>query len=74
MAKSGSSKVHQWCFALGHPNGYNKDRGIVLRAGKILAKKDETIQTNCRLLGGDSGGALFQSSRRSNRHTQSNIQ
>lgn len=59
MAKSGSSKVHQWCFALGHPNGYNRDRGIVLRAGKILAKKDETIQTNCRLLGGDSGGALF---------------
>jgi len=59
LAKPGSSVPGQWCLALGHPNGFNKERGMVLRAGIILEKKDETLQTNCRLLGGDSGGPLF---------------
>ena len=59
LAKPGSSRAGQWCVALGHPSGFNEERGMVLRAGKILEKKDETLQTNCRLLGGDSGGPLF---------------
>jgi serine protease Do len=59
LAKQGSSTPGQWCLALGHPNGFNQERGMVLRAGIILEKKDETLQTNCRLLGGDSGGPLF---------------
>jgi serine protease Do len=59
LAKQGSSAPGQWCLALGHPNGFNQERGMVLRAGMILEKKDETLQTNCRLLGGDSGGPLF---------------
>lgn len=59
MAKSGSAKVGDWCIALGHPNGYNSSRGMVLRAGRIISKNNETIQTDCRLLGGDSGGPLF---------------
>ena len=59
LAKQGSSTPGQWCLALGHPNGFNQERGMVLRAGMILEKKDETLQTNCRLLGGDSGGPLF---------------
>lgn len=59
MAKSGSAKVGDWCIALGHPSGYDSSRGMVLRAGQIISKDHETIQTNCRLLGGDSGGPLF---------------
>jgi len=27
--------------------------------GRIIGKQDETMQTDCRLLGGDSGGPLF---------------
>ena len=59
MADSSKALANEWCIALGHPNGYDPKRGMVLRTGKILSTKDETIRTNCRLLGGDSGGPLF---------------
>jgi len=59
MAMSHASKEGDWCFALGHPNGFDKDRGLVLRVGRILEKKEETLRTDCRLLGGDSGGPLL---------------
>ena len=39
LAKQGSSAPGQWCLALGHPNGFNQERGMVLRAGMILEKK-----------------------------------
>ncbi len=59
IANKGDSKVGNWCFGLGHPGGFDKERGVVVRIGKIIAKKDETMQTDSRLLGGDSGGPLF---------------
>jgi len=49
----------KWCFALGHPSGFDSTRGQVLRLGRIIGKQDETMQTDCKLLGGDSGGPLF---------------
>ena len=54
-----SSKIGDWCFGLGHPGGFDKERGIVVRLGRVIANKDETMQTDSRLLGGDSGGPLF---------------
>lgn len=48
-----------WCFALGHPGGYDQERGEVLRVGKILKSTANSIQTDCVLMGGDSGGPLF---------------
>ncbi len=59
MAERGSSKVGDWCFALGHPGGFMKERGIVTRLGRVIDKEDETMRTDSRLLGGDSGGPLF---------------
>ena len=59
MAERGSAKVGNWCFALGHPGGFNKERGIVTRLGRVIAKEEETMRTDSRLLGGDSGGPLF---------------
>jgi serine protease Do len=59
MAASNTSEVGDWCFGLGHPGGFDKRRGIVVRIGKVIANKDETMQTDSRLLGGDSGGPLF---------------
>jgi serine protease Do len=53
------SKVSDWCFAIGHPGGYDKKRGVVVRLGRVIAKTDETLQSDSRLLGGDSGGPLF---------------
>ena len=59
MSPAHLSKLGDWCFALGHPNGFDPKRGMVLRIGRIIYKQDETMQTDCRLLGGDSGGPLF---------------
>jgi serine protease Do len=44
---------------MGHPGGYQEDRGAVLRLGRVLLSDDEAITTNCTLVGGDSGGPLF---------------
>jgi serine protease Do len=49
----------QWCFALGHPGGFDKERGVVLRVGKVVKKTANSLQTDCVLMGGDSGGPLF---------------
>ena len=48
-----------WCVATGHPGGYDKKRGPVTRVGRILMVKPESIYTDCALIGGDSGGPLF---------------
>lgn len=48
-----------WCVATGHPGGYDQQRGSVTRVGRILAIRDLAIVTDCALIGGDSGGPLF---------------
>lgn len=53
------AKAGVWCFALGHPGGYDSSRGPVLRVGKVLKQTPNGLQTDCVLMGGDSGGPLF---------------
>lgn len=48
-----------WCFALGHPGGFDKSRGVVLRVGRVIKQTANSLQTDCVLMGGDSGGPLF---------------
>lgn len=48
-----------WTIALGHPGGYQQDRPPVVRVGRILAKGQEFLRTDNTLVGGDSGGPLF---------------
>jgi len=57
-----SSKVApgQWCLAAGHPGGIQENRPPVVRLGRILSRhSDHAIKTDCTLIGGDSGGPLF---------------
>lgn len=49
----------EWCFALGHPGGFDKARGPVLRVGRIIKQTANSLHTDCVLMGGDSGGPLF---------------
>jgi serine protease Do len=49
----------QWCLATGHPGGYQDDRKPVLRLGRVLLAQPGVITTDCTLVGGDSGGPLF---------------
>jgi serine protease Do len=48
-----------WCLALGHPGGFQKERQPVLRLGRVLDKTTSYLRTDCTLVGGDSGGPLF---------------
>jgi serine protease Do len=52
-------KAGQWCIATGHPGGFKKDRPPVVRVGRVGVFNDSLIQTDCTLVGGDSGGPLF---------------
>ncbi len=59
MGDSGQLKLGQWCLALGHPGGFQKGRPPVVRLGRIISQRATMIQTDCTLVGGDSGGPLF---------------
>lgn len=59
MGKSADLKIGQWCIAVGHPNGYVRGRTPVVRLGRVLSKSSGAINTDCTLVGGDSGGPLF---------------
>ncbi len=55
----GQVAVGGWCFALGHPGGWEETRGPVVRVGRVLKQKANSLETDCVLMGGDSGGPLF---------------
>ncbi|WP_193211122.1 S1C family serine protease [Luteolibacter marinus] len=52
-------QLGDWVYALGHSGGFDKERGVVVRLGRLVQVKDETVQSDCSLIGGDSGGPLF---------------
>jgi serine protease Do len=60
MGKSSDLNIGQWCLATGHPGGFERGRPPVLRLGRVLAiDENSAITTDCTLIGGDSGGPLF---------------
>lgn len=52
-------RLGDWVYALGHSGGFDKERGVVVRLGRVVQVKEDTIQSDCSLIGGDSGGPLF---------------
>jgi len=59
LGKSDDLQLGQWLIAAGHPGGWMKDRPAVIRVGRILQIMKTTLVTDCALIGGDSGGPLF---------------
>jgi serine protease Do len=59
MGNSADLKVGQWVIAIGHPGGFRDNRTPVVRVGRILVANQFFIRTDCTLVGGDSGGPLF---------------
>lgn len=57
--KESSTVLGDWVFSLGHSGGFDKERGSVVRLGRLVRVANSTIQTDCSLIGGDSGGPLF---------------
>lgn len=58
MGKSTELKRGQWCLALGHPGGFRPGRTPVVRLGRLI-NGEKYLQTDCAIVGGDSGGPLF---------------
>lgn len=66
LGESATLRLGQWLVAVGHPGGYKIGRPPVVRLGRLLAvERDEgtrdinTLETDATLVGGDSGGPLF---------------
>lgn len=58
IGESNNLNLGQWVVAIGHPGGLDRDRGMVLRMGRLQTKSSNTLRTDCVLVGGDSGGPL----------------
>ena len=54
-----STRLGDWVFALGHSGGFDEARGSVVRLGRMVRIANRTLQSDCILIGGDSGGPLF---------------
>jgi serine protease Do len=62
MADWSTVKAGHWCIATGHPGGFQDDRKPVFRLGRVIFASRRIVQTDCELVGGDSGGPLFDAS------------
>lgn len=52
-------RIGDWVFALGHGGGLDRKRGPMVRLGRVVSLKNDAVQTDCKLIRGDSGGPLF---------------
>ncbi len=60
LGDSESLEMDQWCISLGHAGGFQRDRSAPIRLGRVLGKNlVGFLSTDCTLIGGDSGGPLF---------------
>jgi serine protease Do len=59
LDRKDSTRLGDWVFSLGHSGGFDKDRGSVVRLGRLVKSSPSTFQSDCPLIGGDSGGPLF---------------
>ncbi|HEX6961566.1 MAG TPA: trypsin-like peptidase domain-containing protein [Lacipirellula sp.] len=49
----------EWVVTIGQPGGVMEDRAPPVRFGRVLFRGEGVLCTDCKLVGGDSGGPLF---------------
>jgi serine protease Do len=59
MAEAADIESGQWVVAIGQPGGFDGERTPPVRLGRVLFANSDVINTDCTLVGGDSGGPLF---------------
>ena len=65
MGNSDLLALGDWVIAMGHPGGYSFERRPPVRLGRVWRRDlDGALFTSCPLIGGDSGGPLFDLSGR----------
>lgn len=52
----------EWVVTVGQPGGIVEGRAPPVRFGRVLFLGDDMVCTDCKLVGGDSGGPLFNMS------------
>lgn len=59
LGASESLNLGDWVVSLGHSGGFELGRKPPVRSGRLLSRNDHQIVTDAVLIGGDSGGPLF---------------
>jgi len=60
LGDSGEMAENDWCIALGHAGGFQTDRSPPVRLGRVIENDpEEFLTSDSALIGGDSGGPLF---------------
>ena len=59
MGKSADLEQGEWCLAVGFPVSFSRTKQAPVRLGRILSNRSRTIVSDCTIMGGDSGGPLF---------------
>ena len=57
--RENTTRLGDWILSLGHSGGFDQERGVVVRLGRVVRMAQHTWQTDGTLIGGDSGGPLF---------------
>jgi serine protease Do len=59
VSKGPDLKAGEWVVTIGQPGGIIEDRAPPVRFGRVLFLGGDVLCTDCKLVGGDSGGPLF---------------
>lgn len=59
LADSDMVKAGDWCLVASHPGGPGKSRRVEIRLGRVALATPWVVQSDCELVGGDSGGPLY---------------
>lgn len=57
--RASEMKDGEWVLVTGHAGGIERGRPPALRLGRVLANRDDVVETDAVLVGGDSGGPLL---------------
>lgn len=59
VAKSAEVELGQWCVAISYPVNFGHSRQPTVRLGRVHHRCPLDLGTDCTIMGGDSGGPLF---------------
>lgn len=59
LDKTNILKKGEWLVSLGHSGGWQLGRTAPVRTGRVIDRKSHQVLTDAVLIGGDSGGPLF---------------
>lgn len=59
MGSSADAQPGQWCLAVGYPVSFTRGQQPAVRLGRVSVNKPRMIVSDCTIMGGDSGGPLF---------------